>query len=201
MTDTSTTQPANALDQRAAELTKTTSGGFLALLAEATHSVAGRRIVQPEDLRGVPFIITGARFQPGKGGDFVSLECTAADKRTLQIAVGQKRTFIQSVDLLPVVGDEEFVINDGSTGIRRQVVEWLDSVGLITINRDWDFKAAEKTSVFDQPILNKREEPVWLAGVEAALAGFADLRFLAPRGTRISEYTYQGDTAMTCYLA
>lgn len=204
MTTDAFTTPGTSLslvDQKSTELSADSGRGFLSLLASATDAVVGRRVVEPEDLRGIPFIITGARFQPGKGGDFVSLECTAADRASLITVLRQQRTFIKALDLFPVVGDEEFVINDGSTGIRRQVVEWLASKDLIDINHDWDFKTAGKASVWDQPILGKNDVPNWTKGVDEALAGFTGLGLLCARGTRVSEYDYQGDRAMTVYLA
>lgn len=191
----------NALAVKAAALTAARGESFADLLAQTTEGVSGRNVVNTELLTGVPFIVTGARYHAGKGGDFVSLECTAADRTTLVKVFQSGRTAVAAFDMLPVVGDEQFVINDSGTGIRRQITSWLHEKGLITCNLEWDFQAADKTDVFDQPILDKKENPVWLNGVNDALEGFTGLRFLCPRGTRVSTYDYAGDQARTVYLA
>lgn len=57
---------------------------------------------EKDELIGVPFVITGITFRPSdkkEGGDYVSLEATTKD-------------------------NERIVINDGSTGIRRQIVAY-----------------------------------------------------------------------------
>jgi len=186
---------------RDAAIANQNGGSFAELLEETREGISGRRIVDTEDLKGVPFIITGLTFRTGKGGDFVSVEATAADANTLANVVKQGRTKAATVEFLPVVGDEQFVFNDSSTGIRRQLVKWLNDTGRITVDPEWDAAAHDKADVLDQPIQDKNGEDVWLHGVQEALDGFTGLRYLCARGTRVSQYDYQGDQARTVYLA
>lgn len=115
-------------------------------------TIPGLTLVDQLDLLGVPFYVTGVRFQspiPDKSKecgwrDYVSLECTVADEATLNDQLkrgrvlrttGKNATSFQDIDELAVRPNERIVVNDGSTGIRRQVVSILDhpKMGLITV--------------------------------------------------------------------
>lgn len=140
-----------------------------ALLAGA-DVVAGRPLVDKGSMIGVPFVITSVAFRKGNkdaGGtqhDFVSCEIT-------------------TVTATPI----EAVFNDGSTGIRRQVVSYL----------------AEKGVVPDAYKENP-DAPIWVLGDDAEKDPEFSIRFLAPRGLRVSEYLNESapnGKASTYYLA
>ena len=115
-------------------------------------TIPGLTLVDQLDLLGVPFYVTGIRFQspiPDKAKDcgwrdYVSLECTVADEATLNEQLkrgrvlrttGKNATSFQDIDELAVSPNERIVVNDGSTGIRRQIVSILDhsKMGLIEV--------------------------------------------------------------------
>lgn len=109
-------------------------------LAPGAAIIPGRIVLSNADdkdtLVGVPFIVTAISFRPdGKGPvggrDFVSAEAVDKDNRAL-------------------------VINDSSTGMRRQLVQYLQAHKLIAPDIDPDERvcavgegAASETFVFD----------------------------------------------------
>jgi hypothetical protein len=112
-----------------------------------------------EGLVGVPFVITKVTFQlpdeelskDNDVKDFVSLEAQIAPESYVQQNalsgwipnIANVQGWIDSYGMRP---DEYIVINDGSKGIRRQIVEALHNSGLIDIG--------ERTGVpadFDRP--------------------------------------------------
>jgi hypothetical protein len=138
-----------------------------ALLANA-DVVEGRTLTEKGSLIGLPHIITSVSFREGTKDalgaqhDFVSCEYT-------------------TITDIPIEG----VYNDGSTGIRRQVVAYLAHKGLIP-------EAYKETP----------DAPIWVATEDESKDPTFIVRFLAPRGLRVSdyknEYTNEG---RTFYLA
>lgn len=127
-------------------------------LLEGADFVKGRALTNKEELIGVPFIITAVRFNPAsKTRDFVSIECVTQD-------------------------NVERVINDGSTGIRRQIVQYLAS------------KERIPAGYADQPdaqLVTEKDPPLMVDG----------LRLVCPRGLRVSEYINEHGDAKTFYLS
>lgn len=95
---------------------------------------------------GVPFLITGITFQvpsadysdDGELTDFVSLECQVAPVHA--VADNAKGGWIPAhktveswVEAYGYRPDEFFILNDGSKGIRRQIVKSLHESGLIVV--------------------------------------------------------------------
>lgn len=163
------------------------------------------------ELCGVPFIITGATFRPGrfknlgqtKSGEFVSVELITAPEPLFTQLVNKYRSRLMAqgfnLSIPPEIGpDESLIINDSSTGIRRQLVQYLHLSGMITVKEGAetsDLTGQSGTNVFDT------ESSDWVSGGAIAATGIS-LRLLCKRGLRPSqyenEYTPEG---MTFYLA
>jgi hypothetical protein len=85
-----------------------------------------------KDLVNVPFLVVGGTFrnkisEKGEMTDFVTIICVLADENTLL-----KRKI--SLNGKSVIAGSIFGINDGSTGLRRQMVSYLHKNGYIDIN-------------------------------------------------------------------
>lgn len=134
-------------------------------LVKGTAVVQGRLLCDKAELVGVPHIITGVSFRPmgseKHARDFVSVEATDAANRAI-------------------------VYNDGSTGVRRQVCEYLMAHKVIpqgdpdTIVAD----VADQSVTFD--FVNDGKQTPTLA---------------SPRGLRFSDYTNEFGDARTYYIS
>jgi hypothetical protein len=138
-------------------------------LLENADVVEGRPLVDKASMIGVPHIITSVAFRKGNRTpdgtqhDFVSCEFTTITKA-------------------PIEG----VYNDGSTGIRRQVVGYLAGKGIVPAE-----------------YVENPDTPIWVAPTdEAEKDPEFGIRFLAPRGLRVSQYKNEfTDEGLTYYLA
>jgi hypothetical protein len=137
------------------------------LLANA-DVVEGRTLTEKASLIGLPHIITSVSFRKGTTDalgvqhDFVSCEYTTITETPF-----------------------EGVYNDGSTGIRRQVVAYLASKGLIP-----------------EAYKENPDASIWVATEDDTKDPTFILRFLAPRGLRVSDYKNDyTDEGRTFYLA
>lgn len=133
-------------------------------LNETLDSVQGSDLQNKADLFGVPFIIRRVVFRgvtPTR--DYVSVEAIAKDKGSI-------------------------VFNDGSTGIKRQIIEYLASRGKLTVtDGELDESPDMQVAAVDENV------PF-------------DILLHCPRGLRASEFVVQdgpaaGETATTYYLA
>lgn len=114
-------------------------------------TLPGRYVVDQLDLLGVPFVVTGVRFQapiPDKGReggfrDYLSLEATVADAEAIEREIkrgrvvrsaGKDAVVVSDIESLAVEPGDRIVVNDGSTGIRRQIVGLLDHPRCALIN-------------------------------------------------------------------
>lgn len=164
-----------------------------------------------DSLEGVPFLVMGGTFreaynQQGNLSDFVTLTCIIADEKTLEArrirVTGKELWFPGST-----IG-----INDGSTGIRRQIVSYLYNCGAImpvesgsvikeegprgecTWDRlvsEWEFAGTADHNVSDEEGEKDRREKKLhkKSGKELTLWDFQLPKgLLAPRGIRISRY-------------
>jgi hypothetical protein len=136
-----------------------------ALLANV-DVVEGRPLTEKGSLIGMPLIITSVTFRKGTKDaagvqhDYVSCEYT-------------------TVTATPIEG----VFNDGSTGIRRQVVSYLASKGIIP-----------------EGYTETPDEIVWVDSEDED--PMFEVRYLAPRGLRVSDYQNDyTDEGRTYYLA
>jgi len=139
-------------------------------------------------LVGVPFVIEGVTFREGdinigtKGEpfnrDYVSVECLV-------------HPLYQSRFKRPRV-----VFNDGSTGIYRQIVAYLASKGLATVDENLPEGGEAHGSRYD----------VSYSGPEIDATGTRfsrefDITLLCPEGLRYSDYPGPAGDARTYYLA
>ena len=162
------------------------------------------------DLVGVPFIITKVYFREGKFArgkeiipdDFVSLELVTAPTHIYHDRVGRNRRRYTDMGVpsdSPIGPNEEVVINDSSTGIKRQISWYLHSRGILLIpdipENFSDLSGSIGESRFD---VSRDMLPESATDMEKGL----EIRLLVRRGLRPSkyenEYTPEG---VTYYLA
>lgn len=167
-------------------------GGYATFdaLAEGADSTASRDVYTSADdkdkLIGVPFVITSIVFRPSdkkQDGDYVSCEATTRD-------------------------NAQIVVNDGSTGIRRQVAQYGEFKGW------WKIPELDASTTSD--IKSKYDLGVHLweftkGDVESRYTedGSGDLtvtvksrvQLLAKKGLRRSDYDGPAGKATTFYLA
>ena len=124
----------------------------------------------------------------------MSVEAVVAPQAVIDKLAGNGRV---NTALMSVEPGESVVFNDGSTGIYRQVTAYLHAVGAIAVSPDHGFLntvGKGGTSAFDQP------RSVWASGADQATDGI-DIRLLAKRGLRFSDYSNEFGDAETFYLA
>lgn len=159
------------------------AGAFAALVSNPEADFQRSADVLKKDdkatLEGIPFAIVSIRFSVSEKGKFA--EGIERDKVSLELIT---------------VDDRKLIINDGSTGIRRQIVQKLQEKGWINVGDA--HKAVPDGNPFDKPV------QLWLAGEDQAKAGF-DLSagaWVYPRGLRGSDYDHpEFGEATTYYLA
>jgi hypothetical protein len=175
---------------------------------EEADEVEGYDLVKDEALMslvGVPFKITSATFRDGIQNkerayrdDYVSLELTVAPPEVLSDTANRIQSRRTTYNL-PLMGmahaEEQLVINDGSTGIYRQIVQYLAAKNHLVLP-EGEEEGEKGHSIFDLP----RTE--WLAGAELATDGI-DIALKCSRGLRFSDYDnpYGPDKARTWYIA
>jgi hypothetical protein len=174
---------------------------FADMQDKATIVVTGFDLVKGKAaLIGVPFACIGVTYRDGiSEGDvrrvnYVSVELITADAKTLADRVQRG-----SIPTPVTVGPEEMlVINDGSTGIARQVTEILHRAGIINVGPITEETGGEMgQSPYD------RYRADWVSGQDVAEQGIRGYPlFMAPRGLRVSEYEIPGTKkkAQTYYL-
>lgn len=164
-------------------------------------------------LIGVPFVITNVTYRPGaykrRGeimpDDYVSLEVHTAPEAEYRNVVRLREKAAESLpqfDANDFVMPESFVVvNDSSTGIKRQITGYLAHKGLVGVDADElpelnELMGALGTNVFDQ---NTDE---WKFGRERALKGI-NTRLICWRGLRASVYEIENasESSVTFYLA
>lgn len=158
-------------------------------------------------LVGVPFMGTKVIFREGvlrKGNDYrddyASLELRVAPesiiKASLVRIVTRRNAHKIPSESLMAEPDEQLVLNDGSTGIYRQIVQYLVMKGHVTLPEGPE-EGEKGDSIYDLP------RSQWLTGAEQASEGI-DIKLKCSRGLRFSEYKneYTGDEeARTWYIA
>jgi hypothetical protein len=171
---------------------------FRKLALDTAYVSQGFRLVDKDELIGVPFIIKRVVYREGfpregAEGDYVSVECIVADKATLEAA--PIKAGLPSV--LTIYPNEGVVFNDSGTGVRRTLTKFFDDQKLIDVGKP----LAEGTNPFDKPF------QMWHSGQGPAEAGFRGedvghaALYLALRGLRRSDYEWHGNEATTFYFA
>lgn len=184
-------------------------------LTEGAHEALGHDLAKDElldALVGVPFMITHLTFRPG-------VPCTV---ETPLMAVGTHYAYVSAeivvapeselkrrrvdVENLPFDPLAQVVFNDGSTGIYRQLVEYLNTIGAIELP-DGPEQGKKGESRYDLP-------PWFWSGLRAGTYTEADdsvegdpsgtyeinVRLKCPRGLRRSEYDSPFGPAGTRYI-
>jgi hypothetical protein len=159
-------------------------------------------------LKGIPFAIMGGTFRErvveGKYSDFVTLTCVIPSEKILE----KRRVRYTNTELW--FPEQVFGINDGSTGIRRQVVSHLHTQGIIRVVPEgtelvetgkrgestwdtrlgqWDMKTGDHVIKDDK---QGHDIMVWDFALDKAMG--------CPRGIRLSEYNGRFGPVVTRYL-
>lgn len=155
-------------------------------------------------LIGVPFMVVGGTFREkkvsGKRNSFVTLCAVIADEKTLV----KKNISLEGRELQP---GQEILINDGSTGIRRQVVAYLHERELIIVNEgEITESGASGNSSYDLLPSDWKEMNIGdltFKGEDGLAVWEFELPngLYCPRGLRESTYQYMGKDVTTRYLA
>jgi hypothetical protein len=175
-------------------------------------------------LVGVPFRISSFAFRVGiqhKGidwrNDFVSAELRVAPTPIIvrqynRIMSRRTGDLIPDASAIPDPG-EQLVINDGSTGLYRQVVQYLEAKDLIVVPDDLPTTGGKNECRYDLPASMFEVTDAALA-TDVAMIRFSpsgeqvtffhvDLR--CSRGLRYSDYDSElaapGERALTWYIA
>ena len=161
-------------------------------------------------LEGVPFLITKVVFRPGDKGkreSYATLEIVLASQQLME-----RRNV--NLNTLPFDPGDLVVINDGGTGIYRQIVAYLHAKGFVALPEPlvvngkgprWDEKAKEMVYAcsYDLP-------PNAWTDVNAGDMRYdddgkpiytANVRIFAKRGIRVSDYSNDFGEGKTRYLA
>lgn len=151
-------------------------------------------------LAGVPFLMTRITFRQQGTLTFLSAECIIGPADML------KRRRVDTAQL-PFEPGELVVFNDGGTGIYRQIVAYLHARQYLTIPEPVIPGGKSGISTYDLPL-----EEWGTAGWNINSGSYtytadghpsytAEVRLLAKRGIRISDYNWSGGPAKTRYLA
>lgn len=166
----------------------------------AADTVAGFDLAKEEildALEGVPFRITRLVFRRGIN-HMVSVEAVIAPEEVLK----RRRIGIASLPFEPL---SQIVFNDGSTGIYRQLIEYLVARDYIEIDDDkpvngpmgesrYDVRADDFTNI-KAGVMRYKEDGEFEYSI--------NVRLDCPRGLRISEYENDANPSgsKTRYLA
>lgn len=139
-----------------------------------------------DSLEGVPFLITRVIFRPADVASresYVTCEAIIAPENVLKT----RRVNLQT---LPFDPGDHVVLNDGSTGIYRQIVAYLYSRGYIGLPEPIVPEGKANESSFDLPPDKWTEvhggDLRYTPSGETVYS--ANIRLLAKRGIRISDY-------------
>jgi hypothetical protein len=190
-----------------------------------THDLV--REDEADALTGVDFLITkvtireGSARQPGGAleaaggyayGGYMSLELWVAPHQDYTVINRRRRASqmppIDSIDALPFHPGEKLVINDGGTGIYRDVVHILADLGWIALRPGMGLagNARSGSSAFDAipaEWAGISQGIVITSGEAGEFTGYeANLKVRCRRGLRLSSYDYdgKGHMATTRYL-
>jgi len=175
---------------------------------EEFYEVPGFALVTDKrSVLGLPFSILRVTYQQpvaDKANDFgerdyVSLQCIVHDQKSIDECL--RRGLIPN-DQVSYDPGERILINDGSTGIRRQVTQMLHQWGLINVgdvnsNNDYDKPWTKwETDEFDQ---FEMQADVVVPSFGTNHNGNR-LHIRVPRGLRASMYTNEYGDGVTFYL-
>lgn len=179
---------------------------YAELAGSDMYQIPGWDLVDNKDqLLGVPFIIVGVTFQmpvadkarPAGQRDYVS--CRAVIGGPDELAEALERNWIPN-GALAFKPEERILFNDGSTGVRRDIVKILHSSGLIDVGHEddparFDLPWTQWNSFSQSAQQGENVVPEFTTNHRGNL--FA-LR--ARRGLRRSDYTNEYGDSSTYYL-
>ena len=168
------------------------------------YRIPGWDLVSDKDmLMGVPFFIVGVTFQmpvadkarPSGSRDYVSCRAIVGNQEMLDEA--EERGWIPGK--LAFKPEERILFNDGSTGIRRDIVKILDTAGLIKVGHEdipgmgrYDLPWTEWESFSQSAQQGENVVPEFITNHRGNL-----FTIQARRGVRRSDYTNEyGDSDM-----
>lgn len=170
------------------------------------YQIPGWDLVDNKDqLLGVPFIIVGVTFQmpvadkarPAGKRDYVSCRAVIGDPDDLNEAL--ERGWIPN-NALAFKPEERILFNDGSTGIRRDIVKILHTAQLIDVGHEddpnrFDLPWTEWNSFSQSAQQGENVVPEFITNHRGNL-----FTLRARRGLRKSEYTNEYGDSVTYYL-
>lgn len=179
-------------------------------LTQDAQEVYGADLEKGDTLIGVPFCLVEVTFRPGivnaRTGEimfYASLDLITAPSEAISRAIRRKR--IPEANIGAVEPNEHLVINEGGTGVYRQIVAYLEASGRIQIKSELGREGRFGESRFD---ISPRE---WSISPDTADFRVDDagnptvafpVRLLCPRGLRASEYENEfSKAATTRYIA
>lgn len=186
----------------------TEAGQWDALSGEA-DTVFGFDLAKDEladALCGVEFIVVAMTFRPGTIKDglqyaYVSLETVVSPRLHIaRINMGRRASGgreaglpdLTTLDDIPFEPGSHVVINDGSTGIYRQSVQYLQAKQFVTLPDPITEGGEHGTSSFDLPPAawsSVNPNLGYLAADESGFVGaHLNVRLKSPRGLRLSRY-------------
>lgn len=169
------------------------------------YRIPGWDLVDNKDLlMGVPFCIVGVTFQipvsdkarPAGERDYVS--CRAVIGSEAMLTEAQDRGWIPGK--LAFKPEERILFNDGSTGIRRDIVKILQSAELINVGHEddknrFDLPWTQWESFSQSAEQGNNIVPEFTTNHRGNL-----FTIMARRGVRKSEYSNEYGDAVTYYL-
>jgi len=178
---------------------------YAELNASDQYRIPGWDLVDNKDhLLGVPFIIVGVTFQmpvadkgrPAGARDYVS--CRAIIGGNAELAEAEERGWIPGK--LAFKPEERILFNDGSTGIRRDIVKILHTAQLIDVGHEddpgrFDLPWTEWASFSQAAQQGENVVPEFITNHRGNL-----FTLKARRGLRKSEYSNEYGDAVTYYL-
>lgn len=172
-----------------------------------TFRISGFTLVSKDELLGVPHVITKVTYWKPLAEQLgmVSCEATVASIPILERAIERGWIpHVTNISQLKLEPNERVVYNDGGTGIRRQITQLLNQVGVINVGRE----DVEDGSRFDvawpewEEFSEYRRQSAEVGNVPCC-SRVGDRPFLlnVVRGLSVSEYSndYASD-AKTYYL-
>jgi hypothetical protein len=172
------------------------TGGTWDDFTSQADEVFGADLEKGDALIGVPFGIVKATFRYGNFADsitgmnafYVSLDVIIASQVELNRAKRRRNAYAENIEA--VEPGEHLVFNESGTGVYRQVVQYLNTVGLIKLPEGLPEEGKLGESRYD--ILPSLWEVSPAAETRLAADGTDTLAFnvrlLCPRGLRASEY-------------
>lgn len=180
-------------------------------LTAGAAEVFGADLEHGAQLLGVPQCLIMATFRRGDYTDkfgvkgfYVSLDTIIGPIAEIEKGIKRGRIPADLADYAKDCAGEHLVVNEGGTGIYRQIVAYLEATGRVDLKSDLPAEGAYGESRHD---ISPAEWTVddtaeFRVGDDGQLAMAFSIRLLCPRGFRSSEYANEyTKTGVTRYIA